>query len=361
MCRWFTYISNSEPCLLEDVLVDPAHSICKQVHDRYLPGLSHYEPDDNRKDTKVEISTRNSPYNMDGLGAAWYVRPQPPLETTLCIFLFHDRYSDARSEFGECTGARHVVYRILRQGLIDPVFRSICANTSSLTVFSHIRAASGETAITETNCHPFQFGRWLFMHNGVVANFNVIKREMCARMSSEAFDLIKGTTDSEHLAALFFTFLEEKRGAKAWDETHPLEDVKRALEQAITTVIQIQASVVAKTGGQMTASSLNIAVTDGEQLLTIRFRNHATEHPPSLYCSTTAGVTLNRKFPGHPDNEGDNGVQNVKEVHEHGAHVIVASEPTTFKAHEWQLIPKNHCVMVGRDIQVQIVPVDIQF
>ena len=199
------------------------------------------------------------------------------------------------------------------------------------------------------------------MHNGVVADFNVIKREMCANMSSEAFDLIKGTTDSEHLAALFFTYLEEQRGAKAWDETHPLEDVKHALERAITTVIDLQKAAVARTGGQFTASSLNVAITDGEQLLAIRFRNHLTEHPPSLYYSTTAGITLNRKFPGHPDKEGDNGVQNLKEKHEHGAHVIVASEPTTFKEHEWKLIPKNHCVMVEKDIQVKIVPVNVQF
>lgn len=72
MCRWFAYISNSEPCLLEDVLIIPAHSLSKQVHDRYLPYLSHYEPDSTKKLTKAEIGTRNSPYNMDGLGMGWY-------------------------------------------------------------------------------------------------------------------------------------------------------------------------------------------------------------------------------------------------------------------------------------------------
>src|SRR2546430_7645989 len=33
----------------------------------------------------------------------------------------------------------------------------------------------------------------------------------------------------------------------------------------------------------------------------------------------------------------------------HGAHVIVASEPTTYKEQEWNLIPKNHCCIVGKD------------
>lgn len=104
------------------------------------------------------------------------------------------------------------------------------------------------------------------------------------------------------------------------------------------------------------------------------FRNHPTEEPPSLYFSTTAGVTLNRKYPGHPDGPhakftdrviqphmwshqeehftgGDTPIvhQGSKDITQHGAHVIVASEPTTYNPSEWTLIGKNECVMVGMD------------
>jgi len=342
MCRWFAYISNSEPQLLADVLIDPVHSLSKQVHDRYLPYLTHYEPDANSKDTKNEISTRNSPYNMDGLGVAWY--------------------SNVRAEFGESQGPSPAMYKILRQPMTDNIYTSICNNTSSLTIFGHIRAASPSSAITDYNCHPFQFGRWLFMHNGGISYFNIIKRDMVACMSDEALDLVKGTTDSEHLAALFFTFLEQKKGSAAWEETHPIADVKIALEQAVAKVLEFQNKLVKQTGCAPLASSINVAITDGTQLLAIRFRNHPTEHPPSLYYSTEAGVALNRKFPGHPDKEGeDNGSQNLKAEHEHGDHVIVASEPTTFKKHDWHLIPKNECVMVPPDMSVQLVPFNVQF
>lgn len=34
---WFAYISPTEPCLLEDVLVTPKHSLANQVHEHYLP------------------------------------------------------------------------------------------------------------------------------------------------------------------------------------------------------------------------------------------------------------------------------------------------------------------------------------
>lgn len=67
MCRWFAYLSTTEPCLLEDVLILPDHAIAKQVHDRFLPYLFHYDPGT----TKEEISLRNSPFNLDGLGVVW--------------------------------------------------------------------------------------------------------------------------------------------------------------------------------------------------------------------------------------------------------------------------------------------------
>ena len=49
----------------------------------------------------------------------------------------------------------------------------------------------------------------------------------------------------------------------------------------------------------------------------------------------------------------------MKAAHEHGAHVIVASEPTTFKEEDWELIPKSMCFMVRKNVVVrrQLVPV----
>ena len=200
------------------------------------------------------------------------------------------------------------------------------------------------------------------LFRSVVAHFDQIKRALALALSDEAHALVKGTTDSEMLAALFFTYLEERRGARVWEVQHPLEELKHCLERAIETVFKLQQEAMETVGKTPDASSLNIAITDGEQLLAIRFRNHATEHPPSLYISTRAGVALNRKFPGHPDFEGvDNGMQNLKAESEHGDHVIIASEPTTYKKEDWELIPKNQCIMVGRDMEIHRVPVGIPY
>jgi glutamine amidotransferase len=162
---------------------------------------------------------------------------------------------------------------------------------------------------------------------------------------------------------LFFSNLAARvniHGPAVFETAHALANVKAALESAISTVLRLQAGL----GARAEASSLNVCVSDGAQLLAVRFRNAATEHPPSLYYSTVAGVALNRKFPGHPDSlVQDAAAQGAggRAADEHGRHVIVASEPTTFKKEEWHLIGKNQCVMVGKDMEVVLAPVDVQF
>ena len=258
-------------------------------------------------------------------------------------------------------GAQPVMYKILRQPSADPVLHSLCAHTAARCALAHVRAASPGLAVAECNNHPFAFGRHALMHNGGVAHFAAIRRRLALDASAEAMARVLGTTDSELLAALVFTLLEERRGPRAWEDAHPVEELRACLERALQRVLDVQREVLGP-GVAPDASSLNVCLTDGEQLVAVRFRNHATEHPPSLYLSTTAGVALNSKFPGHPDREGeDNGAVNLKAAHEHGAHVIVASEPTTFKEEDWVLIPKNTCVMVGKDMVVRSSPVNVTF
>lgn len=215
----------------------------------------------------------------------------------------------------------------------------------------------------------------LFMHNGGLGAFAKIRRGMINLMSQRAVERIQGTTDSEHLAMLFFTYLSarvDKQGDALLEESHPLTDVKAALEQAISDAIKLQHDYIAleeqakREVPEFEASSLNIAITDGAQLLAIRFRNHKTEYPPSLYFSTKAGATLNRCFEDHPDSQekGQARAQysaNLREADEHGRHVIVSSEPITYKEQDWILVEKNECLMVDEHQNVVREPVHVSY
>ncbi|KII83803.1 hypothetical protein PLICRDRAFT_180146 [Plicaturopsis crispa FD-325 SS-3] len=367
MCRWFAFISH-EPVLLEDVLIDPKHAITKQVlhhaftidtiltylffryrqvHDHYLPGLVHHDPTQPRDKVEAEeaeVALRNRLLNIDGFGVAWY--------------------TDTRAKYEPdfTSGPRPAMYKSVVPALTDPTFTYICGNTDSRTILAHVRAASAPP-IVETNNHPFIWGRHSFMHNGSVANFGKIRLAISRKISAENFALIKGNSDTEHVAALYFTHLGDT------NKTYTVEEMRDALASAIKDVADAQAEILSPEELQKSANSLNLCTTDGEQMVAVRYRNHATEQPPSLYVSTRAGVVLNRKF---VNVENDNNVtpqqftDNVgsareleHEPNDHGLHVIVASEPTTFDVDSWKLLDKNDIIMIDKDMNIQVMALKV--
>jgi glutamine amidotransferase len=47
----------------------------------------------------------------------------------------------------------------------------------------------------------------------------------------------------------------------------------------VTTILELQATML---GTKMKPNSLNLCATDGVKMVACRFRNHATQEPPSL-------------------------------------------------------------------------------
>jgi glutamine amidotransferase len=336
MCRWFAYVSPTEPCLLEDVLITPQHSLSKQVHDHYLPKLFSHVPGE--QTSKQEITLRNRLNNVDGFGMVWYTPSRSGFITDL-------------------EGSRPVVYKNAQPPNNDANFHSICAGTATKGLFAHIRAATG-TSVAAINNHPFTFGRHTIMHNGLVSHFTDIRRPMLNLIEKSAYENIHGTTDSEHLAALYITNLTKNvgGGTASWERQYPPNEMLEALITSFHQIISLQQSTLGAQNVQ--ACSLNVCCTDGQQLISVRLRNHAVENPPSLYYSTTAGVTLNSKYPDHPDAGVDN-PNPSKSAAEHGKHVIVASEPSTYKIEEWKVIEKNHAVLVDREGNCTELKVDM--
>lgn len=113
-------------------------------------------------------------------------------------------------------------------------------------------------------------------------------------MDDDSYANIAGSTDSEHFAALYITYLTEGKGKASWEKQYTVHQMRDAMRKTVGTIVQLQRK---KLGEKAEPNSLNIAATDGSQLVAFRFRNHAVEQPPSLYYSTKAGITLNRKYP----------------------------------------------------------------
>lgn len=268
---------------------------------------------------------RNSLLNMDGLGIAWY---SPA----------------AGSYIRSVSGTRPALYKSQSPPINDFNFRSLCENTETRCLFAHIRASSG-TAVTQVNSHPFVFGRHTWMHNGAISGFSAIRRELTDLLCFDAYCNVFGSTDSEHAAALYMTNLTQHGDKAAWQVTYPLSEMLAAMRKTVVQIMTLQK--VKMDDGERTPNSLNFCVTDGEKMVAIRFRNHETQQPPSLYWSETAGRSLNGKFPGSPDSEDGVNVEAVMDEEDGiGKHTIIASEPTTFDEKQWHLIGRNCALTV---------------
>lgn len=89
------------------------------------------------------------------------------------------------------------------------IFEKVSAVVSSNTVITHIRKST-VGMVGPLNTHPFQFGPWVFAHNGNIQNFAEKKAGLRQAIDPELSRFILGDTDSEHLFYLFLTILKQK-------------------------------------------------------------------------------------------------------------------------------------------------------
>ena len=70
------------------------------------------------------------------------------------------------------------------------------------SLFAHVRAATFGP-IQRSNCHPFAFERWMFMHNGQIGDYEAVRRDLESMVDPSYYNVRLGTTDSETIFLLF--------------------------------------------------------------------------------------------------------------------------------------------------------------
>ncbi|KAF8827350.1 hypothetical protein HHX47_DHR5000514 [Lentinula edodes] len=386
MCRWIVYIGEPlqrQGLMLEDLLIKPDHSIVKQVHERFLPGLC-YGLEDNDKE---ELETEATWVNVHGFGVGWYT----------------DTFKEFSPDPTTVKGMLPAHFRTIAPISTDLAFEQLCAHTASKCILAHIRNASFPPSV-EVNNHPFIFGKYTFMHNGKVADFPLFRSDIISRISElqmvvQALELpssvlnsnyvfnIRGNTDTEHLATLYFAHLDlvkagiwfQRRQFPASNLQIPFDaDSTDALLCALIRTIddihwiQHQRKVGAfEPGKDRAGNKFNLCITDsGNQMLACRWRDSKNGFPPSLYLSLTAGEKLNRKYPDSKFRKAEKNIcdsdvkinsisQLIQENDigptDQGRHVIVGSEPCTENVNDWGLFDPNQCVTVDETHKLRII------
>jgi predicted glutamine amidotransferase len=261
MCRWMAY--RGQPLLVELLLYKTKHSLIEQS-----------------RHARLGVET----FNGDGFGLGWYDGTDTP-----------------------------GLYRSMRPAWSDRNLSELAAHVTSPLFFAHVRASTG-SAVQDTNCHPFRYGRWLFMHNGLVREFGRLKRDMLLGVDASLLPMVEGSTDSELLFYLALTFGAED------DPITALERVAGFIEAA------------GERHGVGQPLQMAAALTDGAQIIAVRYSSEAKSR--TLFYGADARA-IKEQYPNDPR------IQSVSdEVH------TVVSEPLADLAGAWKEIPESSVVVM---------------
>jgi predicted glutamine amidotransferase len=266
MCRWMAY--SGSPILLEELLYRPKHSLIDQ---------------------SLHSTMGAETTNGDGFGIGWY-------------------------GVGDTPGTFHSIEPAWNERNL----RELAAHLSSGLVFAHIRASSG-SPVQQTNCHPFRHGRWLWMHNGFIADFHRVRRELVLAVDPGLYPSIEGSTDSE-----VFFFLALTMGLE--------DDPPAAVERAVGLIEHVGRGHGVEHPIQMT-----VATSDGVSLWAFRYSSEGTSR--TLYYSTRVD-TLREQ---HPE------VEVLRRLSDESR--LVVSEPLGDLVGAWNEVPESHygVVQAGQD------------
>jgi predicted glutamine amidotransferase len=261
MCRWMAY--RGAPLQIEELLFKTDHSLIDQ-----------------------SLSSRSAtPTNGDGFGLGWY---------------------GAREEPG--------LFRSIRPAWNDFNLRDLAAHIESPLFLAHVRAAS-QAAVQESNCHPFRYRNWLFVHNGELEGIERYRRELLLAVSPHLFSHIVGNTDSEVMFYLALTF------GLADD---PLGGIARMAGFV---------EGVARAHGVENAIWMTVGLSDGTDLYAVRYASDGDA--PTLYHSRDMD-DLHQLNPA------------LKGRFSSSARAVV-SEPLADVADAWISIPQKTAVVVRGD------------
>jgi glutamine amidotransferase len=273
MCRWMAY--SGTPVLLEELLYKPKHSLIDQ---------------------SLHSTMGAETTNGDGFGVGWYGVGDTP-----------------------------ATYRSIEPAWNERNLRDLAAHVESGLVFAHIRASSG-SPVQQTNCHPFRYGRWLWMHNGLIADFHKVKRELVLAVDPSLYASIEGSTDSE-----VFFYLALTLGLE--------DDPPGAVERAVGLI-----EGVGRRAGVAHPIQMTVATTDGVRLWGFRYSSEGKSR--TLFYSTRVD-TLREQ---HPE------VAVLQRLSDESR--LVVSEPLGDLAGAWNEVPEAHygVIHAGQDELTPFTP-----
>jgi predicted glutamine amidotransferase len=266
MCRWVGYLGS--PIAPRELLHDPPRSLIEQSR-RHAPNM--------------EIP------NGDGTGLAWYEHRAEP-----------------------------ALFRSITPAWGDQNLLELATEVRTRLFLAHVRAGTG-TPVQQTNCHPFRYRNWIFVHNGHIGGYQKLRRELLLAVRPDLFGNIAGSTDSELMFHLALTFgLSDD----------PISGIAR--------MAGFVEAVAAAAGVSEPALQMTVGVSDGTHLYAVRYASGSEVN--SLFVSESP-ESVGMLYP-------NDGLEHFGD----DARVVV-SEPLTDLPGLWREVPAGTGLIIGKDIE----------
>ncbi len=258
MCRMAAYIGPEIP--LRDLMLEPAYGLMEQS----------WGPRE----------MKEGRLNADGYGFGWFAPDGRPAFYTNPMPIWTDR------------------------NLAD-LGRSLAAPQW----LANVRSATRSMDISHANTQPFADDRYIFLHNGYVADFTTsLRTRIRQNLGPEIEAGVHGNTDSEYLFALFREIMAE----------HENFMVDQGLLELFKIIEEWAAGI---------KSLLNVIIGDGKRL-------YATRHAFNGECPSLYFTTEEENYPGG---------------------MLIASEPLT-ESGSWQPVPEHHMLILDTEQHLQLIP-----
>lgn len=233
-------------------------------------------------------------------------------------------------------GAPHVI-KSATAALQDSLFKRVSGVVSSETVLAHVRKSTlGDQTILNT--HPFQYGKWTFIHNGHIPNFEKYKESIFDLIQPRFRRFVLGETDSELIFYVILSHLHaitdmKKRGVA-------IDDLAEACRQANAKLVEVVGDFSDKdVEGDLNRFYLTYVLTDGDSMI-------AHHGGKDLYYSTYKTKCADRdtcpSFAFECENASKTGYVN---------HLVFTSEPLSGE-NIW--LPLERGQMVGVDWSMKL-------
>lgn len=208
-------------------------------------------------------------------------------------------------------GAPHLI-KSADTAVSDRLFQRVSGIVSSETVLAHLRKAT-QGALSPVNAHPFQYGRWVFAHNGNVAGFGDLRETLLERVHPDLRRWILGETDSELLFYLLLSRMAERHALHGRE--YPSDELARAAQEVVLEVTALTGGLNSDLELGVDGTYLTFLLTNGETLI-------AHQGGMPLYYSTWKRLCPEREtcpsFGASCEAQSRTGVVN---------HLIFSSEP----------------------------------